>query len=111
MPAMDIVQTTAGPIAYEARGHGSPVVLLASGAHDHHDFDELCARLPDRFRTIAPDWPAHGEAPPGPAPASAMQFADVAEEFVAAVAPDGAIVVGNSVGGFAAARLAIRRPD
>jgi pimeloyl-ACP methyl ester carboxylesterase len=40
-----------------------------------------------------------------------MNLASVAEEFVAARAPDGAGVVGNSVGGFAAARLAIRRPE
>jgi pimeloyl-ACP methyl ester carboxylesterase len=40
-----------------------------------------------------------------------MAFADVAEEAVERLAPEGAIVVGNSVGGFAAARLAIRRPE
>jgi pimeloyl-ACP methyl ester carboxylesterase len=40
-----------------------------------------------------------------------MRFADIGEEFVERLAPSGAIVVGNSVGGFAAARLAIRRPE
>ena len=40
-----------------------------------------------------------------------MAFADVAEEIVARLAPEGAVVIGNSVGGFAAARLAIRRPE
>ncbi|HEX4466273.1 MAG TPA: alpha/beta hydrolase, partial [Solirubrobacteraceae bacterium] len=34
-----------------------------------------------------------------------------AEELVAALAPRGAIVLGNSVGGFSAARMAIRRPE
>ena len=100
-----------GRIAYDERGEGDPIVLLSSGAHDRHDFDELRDLLPARFRSIAPDWPAHGESPPGSAPASAMRFADVAEEFVEALAPGGAVVVGNSVGGFAAGRLAIRRPD
>jgi pimeloyl-ACP methyl ester carboxylesterase len=109
---MPMLETSAGPVHYDERGAGAPVVLLPSGAHDHHDYDELRALLPpDRFRTIALDWPAHGASPPGARPASVTRFADVAEALVAAVAPDGAVVVGNSVGGFSAARLAIRRPE
>jgi pimeloyl-ACP methyl ester carboxylesterase len=108
---MAILETTSGPIAYDERGDGLPIAMLSSGSHDRHDFDGLRDRLPSRFRTIAPDWPAHGESPPGQGPASAMRFADVAEELVERLAPDGAIVVGNSVGGFAATRLAIRRPE
>ncbi len=110
------VATSTGPIAYDitgdepAPGGPPPLVLLSSGAHDRHDWDELRAALPD-LRTIAIDWPAHGDSPAGSAPASAMRFADVAEQAVEQLAPQGAIVVGNSVGGFAAARLAIRRPD
>ena len=57
------------------------------------------------------DWPAHGYSPAGSAPASAMCLADIAEQVVEQLAPRGAIVVGNSVGGFAAARMAIRRPE
>jgi pimeloyl-ACP methyl ester carboxylesterase len=108
---MALLDTATGPLAYDERGEGEPIVLLSSGAHDRHDFDELRDLLPPRFRSIAPDWPAHGESPPGRAPATAMRFADVAEELVEAVAPGGAVVVGNSVGGFAAGRMAIRRPD
>ncbi len=37
-------------------------------------------------------------------------MADVAEQAVAQLAPQGAIVLGNSIGGFAATRMAIRRP-
>lgn len=40
-----------------------------------------------------------------------MRLATVAEEALAALAPGGAIVLGNSVGGFAATRAAIRRPE
>ena len=40
-----------------------------------------------------------------------MRFADIAEELVEQLAPGGAVVLGNSVGGFAATRLAIRRPE
>lgn len=108
---MTLVATSAGEVAYDERGSGHPIVLLPSGAHDHHDFDELRALLPGRFRSISLDWPAHGNSPAGAGPASAMRFADLTEEIVARLAPNGAVVVGNSVGGFAAARLAIRRPE
>lgn len=108
---MEFLETTTGPIAYDSHGDGDPIVMLSSGAHDYHDFDELRDLLPPRFRSIAADWPAHGKSPPGKGAATAMRFADVAEELVERLAPEGAIVVGNSVGGFAAGRLAIRRPE
>jgi pimeloyl-ACP methyl ester carboxylesterase len=108
---MPLLDTPTGPIAYDERGSGDTVVLLASGAHDRHDFDELRALIPERLRTIALDWPGHGESPPGDAPGSAMHLADVAEHVVQRLAPGGAVVLGNSVGGFSAARLAIRRPE
>jgi len=105
------LSTSSGPIAYDESGDGQPIVLLPSGAHDHHDYDELRTLIGSRFRTISLDWPAHGESPAGSGPASAMRFADVAEQLVEQLAPEGAVLVGNSVGGFAAARLAIRRPE
>src|SRR5262245_43414408 len=108
---MNTIQTSTGPIAYEERGSGDPILLLPSGAHTQADFDELRARLPDGFRTISLDWPAHGGSPPGEGSVGVSRGADVAEEIAAELAPDGAVVLGNSVGGFAAGRLAIRRPD
>jgi pimeloyl-ACP methyl ester carboxylesterase len=108
---MPLLDTASGPVAYDERGEGPAIVLLPSGAHDRHDYDELRALIPDGFRTIALDWPGHGESPLGRGPGTAMRFAAVAEELVERLAPDGAIVVGNSVGGFAAARLAARRPE
>ncbi len=106
-----MLELPTGPIAYDEQGTGDTLVLLPSGAHDRHDFDELRALIPARLRTVALDWPGHGESPPGEAPGSAMRLADIAEQAVERLAPDGAIVLGNSVGGFSAARLAIRRPE
>jgi len=108
---MRLLDTPSATIAYDERGSGPPIVLLSSGAHDRHDYDEVRALLPDRVRTIALDWPGHGQSPPPRAPTSAMAFADVAEQAVERLAPEGAVVLGNSVGGFSAARLAIRRPE
>jgi len=108
---MTYLETRTGPVAYDERGTGQPIVLLPSGAHDRRDFDELRVLLPARFRSMSLDWPGHGESPSGEGVASAMRFADIAEELVEQLAPTGAVVVGNSVGGFAATRLAVRRPE
>ncbi len=112
------INTSLGPIAYDERPAAPgapdlpPLVLLASGGHDRRDFDELREMLHE-LTTIAIDWPAQGDSPPPrePSAISAMRLADLVEEVVERLAPGGAIVAGNSVGGFAAARLAIRRPE
>jgi pimeloyl-ACP methyl ester carboxylesterase len=108
-----LISTSTGSISFDEQGdpQAIPVFLLSSGAHDRHDWDEPRSSLPEHFRTIALDWPSHGDSPPGEGPLSAMRIADITEQAVAQLAPEGALVVGNSVGGFAAARLAIRRPD
>lgn len=109
---MSTIETSHGRIAYDVRGEAEhTIVMLPSGAHDRHDFDELRALLPPRFRTISLDWPGHGESSAGEGSVSAMRFADLAQEVVERLTPEGAIVLGNSVGGFAAAHMAIRRPD
>jgi pimeloyl-ACP methyl ester carboxylesterase len=107
-----MLDTPHGTIAYDVRGDddGLPVVLLASGAHDRHDYDALRERLSAAHRTIALDWPGHGESPLD-GELTAMRCADVAQSAVQQLAPEGAVVVGNSVGGFSAARLALRRPE
>lgn len=106
------IATAAGPLSYDVQGEGPPLVLLASAAHDRHDWDGVRPALAEHFRTVAIDWPAHGDSPappPGWSP-SAPAFADLVEEVVEELDLGPAAFVGNSVGGFAAARLAIRRP-
>jgi pimeloyl-ACP methyl ester carboxylesterase len=111
VPAMRLLETPTATLAYDERGSGRPIVLLPSGAHIRSDYDELRERLPAGLRTIAFDWPAHGDSLAPAGPITAMSFADAAEAAVERLAPEGAIVLGNSVGGFAAARLAVRRPE
>jgi pimeloyl-ACP methyl ester carboxylesterase len=111
LPPMTTIQTSNGRLSYDELGDGPPIVLLPSGGHERSDYDELRVLLAPEMRTIAVDWPAHGDSPPASSPVTAMLLADLAEEAVAELAPGGAIVMGNSVGGFAAARIAVRRPD
>ena len=108
---MPTVPTSAGPVAYDSRGTGDPIVLLPSGGHDRHDYDEVRGLLPGRFRSVSIDWPGHGESPAGTTPATELPLAQRVEEILDALTPAGAVLVGNSIGGNVAARLAIRRPD
>lgn len=66
--------------------------------------------VPDGVRSIGVDWPGHGRSPAGTA-STELRLAQLVEELLESLTPDGAVVAGNSVGGNFAARLAIRRPD
>jgi pimeloyl-ACP methyl ester carboxylesterase len=107
-----MVQTRVGKVAYSDTGAGSVVVLLHATLHDRHDFDAIAPILARDHRVIAVDWPGHGESP-APTPnyrPTAASFADVLVDVVAALELPPAAFIGNSVGGFAAARLAITDP-
>jgi pimeloyl-ACP methyl ester carboxylesterase len=108
---MTILATSEGPVAYDCRGSGDPIVLLPSGGHEHRDYDEIRELLPGGFRSIGVDWPGHGRSPSGTAPSTELRLTQIVEELLDSLTPDGAVLVGNSVGGNVAARLAIRRPD
>jgi pimeloyl-ACP methyl ester carboxylesterase len=109
---MPTVPTRAGRLAFDELGAGPGLLLLHAAAHDRHDWDGVRPALAERFRTIALDWPGHGDSPVPPAPgrASAVTFAAAVEDVVDALDLAPVAVVGNAVGGFAAARLAIRQP-
>ena len=110
---MPTIQTRAGRVAYNEAGGGPTVLLLHATLHDRHDFDPIVEALARRYRTIALDWPGHGDSDPVDATVepSAPLFADVLEDVVDGLGLSRAVLIGNSVGGFAAARLAISRPE
>ena len=87
------------------------VVLLHATLHDRHDFDAIVPSLRRDHRVIAVDWPGHGDSPAPDQPPTGALFADALADVVAALDLPPAAVVGNSVGGFAAARLAITEPQ
>jgi pimeloyl-ACP methyl ester carboxylesterase len=110
---MTSVQTRAGRVAYRELGSGPTVLLLHANLHDGRDFDPIVDALARSYRTIAVDWPGHGDSDPVDAAQQpgASLFADVLEDVVDGLGVERAVLIGNSVGGFAAARLAINRPE
>ncbi len=44
-------------------GAGPPLVCLHAIGHDASDFGRLRARLQDRHRVVAVDWPGQGRSP------------------------------------------------
>lgn len=110
---MPSVSTRAGELFYEESGQGDPVILLHATLHDHRDFAAVTPELAEQHRVIAVDWPGHGEsAPVGEGfSLSAPLLADLLEDVIDALDLDRVSLVGNSVGGFAAARFAATHPD
>jgi pimeloyl-ACP methyl ester carboxylesterase len=110
---VNIVETRVGKVAYSDCGEGPVVLLLHATLHDRRDFDPIVPSIARDHRVIALDWPGHGESP---APEqdyrpTAASFADVLTDVIAALDLPSAAIIGNSVGGFAAARLAITDPQ
>lgn len=110
---MPTVPTRAGDVSYRIQGKGVPIIMLHATLHSSHDFDTIASRLAGSYQTIQIDWPWHGESKrldPSQSP-SAILFADTLEDFLAELKIPPAIFIGNSVGGFAASRLAINHPE
>lgn len=109
LPSIDIAT---GKLAYRVEGDGPPLVLLHANLHDGSDFDAVVPVLAEDFSVYVPDFPGHGgSAAPGEArEMSAALCADALEEFVDALELRDVALLGSSVGGFAAGRLALRRP-
>lgn len=110
---MPLIQLTHGPVAYAQLGQGRPALLLHANPGDHRDFEAIAGELARDHRVIAVDWPGYGQSPPldPPRSASAPRFAEIAIELADALRLQGALVIGNSVGGFAGAKLALARPE
>ena len=108
---MATIQTSLGTVSYTDVGSGPPVVLLHAALHDRTDFAPVTEALAKGRRVLAVDWPGHGESPLPATPLRAVEFGDLLVEFSDRVDLSNAVIVGNSVGGYAACRLALERPE
>jgi pimeloyl-ACP methyl ester carboxylesterase len=103
--------TSVATVSYADEGSGPPILLLHAALHDRTDYSSVNQALGRGRRVIALDWPGHGESPSVDEPPGAVQFGDLAVDFVDQLDLHNVVVIGNSVGGYAACRLAMARPD
>jgi pimeloyl-ACP methyl ester carboxylesterase len=105
------VATQLGRVAVTTQGTGPLLVLVPAAGRAAADFDPILPALAQHYRVAALDWPGTGASPPAvrPRDASASAFSSVLGDVIRALG-EPAVVLGHSVGGFAAARLAIDEP-
>ena len=108
---MPTLPTSLATISYTDDGTGPPVLLLHAALHDRTDFAPVHGALAQGRRVLALDWPGHGESRMPATPLRAVQFGDLLLEFADRLDLRNVVVIGNSVGGYAACRLALERPE
>jgi pimeloyl-ACP methyl ester carboxylesterase len=99
------------PLRYYVGGSGPPLVLIHGLGGAASNFADLAPALARSRSVLVPELPGHGGSAPLPATASLAPYADVVGELMRREAAVPALVVGHSLGGVVALRLALRRPD
>ncbi|MFD4785683.1 alpha/beta fold hydrolase [Streptomyces sp. NPDC058459] len=95
-------------IAYQVRGDGPPLVLLAGQANDHHWWDDVRDDFSDVRSTVTIDYRGTGESDKPHLPYSVERFADDVVAVLDELAVHRADVYGTSMGGRVAQCLAAR---
>ncbi len=106
------VTLSTGAVHYREWGAGPVLLLLHANPGDSRDFAAIVPALSQRHRVIALDWPGYGlsAVPRQPDAWHAMRNRSVLVEFLAALELGSVALLGNSLGGNVAARLAIDEP-
>ncbi|MFI1968489.1 alpha/beta hydrolase [Streptomyces cinnamoneus] len=97
-------------IAYQPRGDGTPLVLLAGQANTHHWWDHVRDDFQAAHRTVTLDYRGTGESDKPDEPYSIEGFAQDVVAVLDDLGVDRAHVYGTSMGGRVAQRLAARYP-
>jgi len=110
---MPIVNLSTGTIHYTEHGQGTPLILLHANPGDSQDFEAVIPTLAKQYRVLALDWHGYGQSslPKEPEKVGVLFFYEVLHEFISALALPPAFFIGNSLGGNAAARLAIKNTE
>lgn len=109
---MPLISLPSGTLFHDIHGSGPLLVLLHANPGDSRDFAGILPALAERFRVLTVDWPGYGESPlpRDPAAVSVDYFYRLWRELAARLALGPAILIGNSMGGYVAARHAIEEP-
>lgn len=119
---MPFLPTTCGELYFSDTGptdtaplnatQGPPLILLHANPGDSRDYDAVIATLAQHHRVIALDWPGYGNSqmPEQPSEVGHLRFYQALLAVLDQLNPGPAILIGNSVGGNVAARLAMNEP-
>jgi pimeloyl-ACP methyl ester carboxylesterase len=98
-------------LRYLVGGEGPPLLLVHGFAGAASNFAVLAPLLARRRRVIVPELPGHGGSAPLHAAPNLAVYADRVAAVAAREGVDSAAVLGHSLGGVVALRLAVRRPE
>ncbi len=94
----------------DSAGTGPSLILLHANGGDHRDFDAVSGPLVrSGWRVTTVEWPGHGASPRGE-PETAVGFGELLVGLLEQLGGRH-VLLGNSVGGFAALYAAAHRPD
>jgi pimeloyl-ACP methyl ester carboxylesterase len=115
-PAPQSFEATTATIAYRERGTGPPFLLLhggGPGASGWSNFRNNLADFQDAFRVILPDMPGFGdsELTDDGGRSYLVEASTAIAELIAGLGLGRVALLGNSLGGAVATRLAIDHPD
>ncbi|MDT0266010.1 alpha/beta fold hydrolase [Streptomyces sp. DSM 44915] len=97
-------------IAYQVRGQGPPLVLLAGQSNDHHWWDPVRDDFAAAHTTVTLDYRGTGDSDRPETPYSTEQFARDVVAVLDTLDIGRAAVYGTSLGGRVAQQLAARHP-
>ena len=105
------LESRGGRLRYLAAGEGEPLLLVHGLGGAAANWVVLAPLLLPGRRLLVPDLPGHGGSSPLPAASSLQAYADRLALLLEHEGATPAAVVGHSLGGAIALRLAIRRPE
>lgn len=109
---MPTLALTNGVIHYLDEGQGNPLILLHANPGDSRDFTAVIPALAQHYRVLALDWPGYGSSwVPRPEQMHNDFLISILREFITALKLPPVTIIGNSMGGHTAARLAIESPE
>lgn len=108
--AMHSMNTPCGTLAWKETGRGAPLILLHGWSMSHAVFAEFSSYIQAGYRLLIPDLPGHGQSS-SVEPCTLENYADQLVYWLNKLGLTQISVLGWSLGGQLAMRLAIDRPE
>ena len=108
-----VARLSQGPVAYRERGEGTPILFIHGFLVNGDLWRHVVPLLAGGYRCITPDWPlgSHELAMSDSADLTPHGLVRLIDDFMAELALDDVVVVGNDTGGALAQMLVTTRPE